>query len=142
MFTNGRSNPRALIQTSDETRRNVWLHIFGTDVLPVLHARPRWQAMQGRGFDVLAYDLALGELSDAQRQRFAGYLSRKYRTSYEMTLSELEAAVSWPIPAANVMVVEPAEQAPPLASLLSGFEQAAASLLRERRGLWARLAGV
>lgn len=148
MFTNGRSTsapgaaPGARIQTSDETRRNIWLHVFGTDTLPVLAATPRWQAMQGRGFDVLAFDLALSKLSDAQRQRFAGYLSRKYRTDYQAVLVELETAVSWPISAIDVNVVEPAEQAPPLASLLSGFEQAAARLLRERRGLWARLARV
>lgn len=118
MFTNGRSiHP---IQTTDEKRQAIWLHVFGTDTLPVLAAKPRWQAMQGRGFDVLAFDLALGELSDAQRQRFAGYLSRKYRMDYTATLAELETAVSWPVPAHNIVVFEPAEQASPLALLLSG----------------------
>ncbi len=119
MFTNGRSIH--LITTSDEKRQAIWLHVFGTDTLPVLASKPRWQAMQGRGFDVLAFDLALSELSTAQRQRFAGHLSRKYGRNYQATLIELETVVSWPIPAGmDVVVLEPAEQASPLALLLSG----------------------
>lgn len=118
MFTNGRSIH--LIQTTDERRQTIWQHVFGTDTLPVLASKPRWQAMQGRGVDVLAFDLALGELSGPQRQRFAGYLSRKYRMDYTATLAELETAVSWPIPAGNIVVLEPAEQSSPLALLLSG----------------------
>lgn len=138
MSTNGRSI--TFIQTSDEKRRQTWLHIFGSESLPVIGEHPRWQEQQGRAFPVLAYDLALSELSEAQRQRFAGYLSRKYRTDYQAMLIELETAVSWPIKASfDIRVVEPAEQMP-LASLLSGWERTTAYLLRERRGLWARLA--
>ena len=119
MFTNGRSI--YLIATSDEKRQAIWQHVFGTGTLPVLAAKPRWQAMQGREFDVLAFDLALSELSGPQRQRFAGYLSRKYQMDYALVLNELETAVSWPIPAGtDIVVLEPAEQVSPLALLLSG----------------------
>lgn len=118
MFTNSRSIH--LITTSDEKRQAIWLHLFGTDALPVLAAKPRWQE-QGGAFPVLAYDLALSELTDPQRTRFAGYLSRKYRMDYTATLTELETAVSWPIPAGiDIQVMEPAEQTTPLASLLFG----------------------
>lgn len=141
MFTNGRSIH--LIQTTDERRQAIWQHVFGTDALPVLAAKPRWQAMQGRGFDVLAFDLALSELSTAQRQRFAGYLCRKYRMDYTAALAELETAVSWPVPAgSDIVVLEPAEQASPLALLLSDWDRVTGRLLRERRGLWQRLAKV
>jgi len=121
MFTNGRSTsaPGAFIRTSDKRRQNVWLHVFGTDTLPVLASKPRWQAIQGKTFDMLAYDLAMGELTPAQRARFAGYLSRKYRMEYAAILAELETAVSWPIKSTfDVKVVEPAEETSPLASLL------------------------
>ena len=143
MTTNGRSATPHHITTSDETRRARWLHLFGADHLPVYAAKPRWQpGQQGGGFDVLAYDLALGELSDAQRQRFAGYLSRKHRVDYMATLTELETAVSWPIKAStDVMVVEPAAQLP-LASLLPAWDRVAGMMLRHKRGLWRRLAGV
>ena len=118
MFTNGRSIH--LISTTDEKRQTIWLHVFGADTLPIVGHKPRWQVMQGRGVEVLAYDLALSELSDAQRQRFAGYLSRKYGRNYQVTLTELETAVSWPIKASfDIQVLEPAEQMSPLASLLS-----------------------
>jgi len=145
MFTNGRSTraPGAHIQTTDEKRQAIWSHVFGTDTLPVLAAKPRWQAMQGRGFDVLAFDLALSELSVAQRTRFAGYLSRKYRMDYVAALNELETAVSWPIPAgADIVVLEPAEQASPLALLLSDWDRVTDQILREHRSLWRRLARV
>jgi hypothetical protein len=121
MFTNGRSTSPAghLIQTTDEKRQATWLHVFGTDTLPVLAATPRWQEQQGRAFPVLAYDLALGQLSDAQRARFAGYLSKKYRMDYTAVLNELETAVSWPIKASfDIQVLEPAEEQAPLAFLL------------------------
>jgi hypothetical protein len=131
-----------MIQTSDEKRRSIWLHVFGADTLPVLAAKPRWQAMQGRGHDVLAYDLALSELSEAQRQRFAGHLSQKYGMDYTAALNELGTAVSWPIKASiDVMVVEPAVQLP-LASLLPAWDRVAGMILRHKRGLWERLARV
>lgn len=122
MFTNGRST--YLIQTTDERRQAIWLHVFGTDTLPVLAAKPRFQEQQGRAFPVLAYDLALCELSDAQLARFAGHLHRKYRMDYTTTLNELQTAVSWPIPAGmDIVVLEPAEQTLTLASLLSGIRK-------------------
>ncbi len=118
MFTNGRSIHH--ITTSDEKRQTVWLHVFGAAELPIVGDKPRWQVMQGRSFDVLAYDLALNHLSEAQRTRFAGYLSRKYRLNYTETLAELNGRISWPIPAGiDIQVLEPAEQTTPLASLLS-----------------------
>ena len=138
MFTNGRSIH--LIQTTDERRQTIWQHVFGIDALPVMAAKPRWQAMQGRAFDTLAYDLAVSELTAAQRQRFAGYLSRKYGRNYQATLIELETAVSWPIKASfDIQVLEPAEQASPLVSL---FGNVATRLLRQRAPLWRRLARV
>lgn len=141
MFTNGRSI--YLIQTTDERRQTIWQHVFGTDALPVLAAKPRWQEQQGRGFPVLAFDLALSELSDAQRARFAGYLCRKYRKDYTATLNELETAVSWPIPAGtDIIVLEPAEQVSSLALLLSDWDRVTDLVMREHRGLWRRLAGV
>ena len=117
MFTNGRSEPLFHITTSDDKRRQIWLHLFATDTLPVIGPKPRWQEQQGGAG--LAFDLALGNLSQMQRARFAGYLSRKYRVDYPTTLSELETAVSWPIPAGiDIQVLEPAEQSFPLAPLL------------------------
>ena len=141
MLTNGRSTsaPGAFIRTSDKRRQNVWLHVFGTDTLPVLASKPRWQAMQGKTFDMLAYDLALGQLSASRLARFAGYLSRKYRMDYQATLMELETAVSWPIRAgADIEVVEPAEQSAPLASLLFGLVRIATE---QKLGLNAQLIG-
>jgi hypothetical protein len=141
MFTNGRSIH--LIQTTDEKRQATWLHVFGTDTLPVLAATPRWQEQQGRAFSVLAFDLALGELSEPQRQRFAGYLSKKYRMDYAAVLNELETAVSWPIKASfDIQVLEPAGEQMPLASLLPGWNRITERLLRERGALWRRLAKV
>ena len=122
MFTNGRSI--YLISTSDEKRQAIWQHVFGMAELPVLAAKPRFQEQQGRAFPVLAYDLALCELSDAQLARFAGHLHRKYRLNYQATLAELQTAVSWPIPAGtDIQVLEPAEQTLTLASLLSGIRK-------------------
>lgn len=119
MSTNGRSIH--LIATSDEKRQAIWLHVFGAVELPIVGDKPRWQVMQGRPFDVLAYDLALNHLTEAQRTRFAGYLSRKYRLNYTETLAELNGRISWPIAAGiDIQVLEPAEQPTPLASLLSG----------------------
>lgn len=89
----------------------------------MLAAAPRLQAMQGREVEVLAYDLALSRLTEAQRQRFAGYLSRKYRMDYAAALVELQTAISWPIEASiDVSVVEPAAERP-LASLLEVWRE-------------------
>lgn len=133
MFTNGRST--YYIRTEDEKRQTTWLHVFGIDALPVLHDTPRAQAMQvaGRGSaELLAYDLALSELSAAQRARFAGYLSRKYGRNYAATRAELETAVSWPIPASSdICIVEPAEQGAYPAPLAPSF-------IDQLRLLWPR----
>jgi hypothetical protein len=140
MSTNGRSNaPQAHITTSDEKRRERWLYLFGRDTLPVLAAEPRWEE-QGGAFPVLVYDLALSQLTDAQIARFAGYLSRKYRTDYAHKLAELNGRVSYPIKASiDIQVLEPAEQTPSLASL---FGDVAGRLLRRHAPLWRRLARV
>lgn len=150
MNTNGRSTaPQAHISTSDERRRQLWQHLFGTDTLPVCSAEPRWQELPGRAFPVLAYDLALRDLSQAQRNRFAGYVARKYGRAYEDTLAEMETAVSFPIKADNVYVVEPAEQNTPLALPFLDptpdrrtWGGVVSSLLRERASLWRSLARV
>ncbi len=106
------------ITTSNEKRRGRWLHLFGRDTLPVLHDEPRW-AEQGGAFPVLVYDLMLSQLTEAQIARFAGYLSRKYRTDYTDKLAELNGRVSYPIKATfDIQVVEPAEQMPLASSFL------------------------
>ena len=140
MNTNGRSTPNGhFITTSDEKRRARWLHLFGRDTLPVLHDEPRWEE-QGGAFPVLVYDLALSQLTEAQIARFAGYLSRKYRTEYSDKLAELNGRVSYPVKASyDIQVVEPAEQTPSPASL---FGDVVGRLLRRRVPLWRRLAGV
>lgn len=144
MFTNGRSTgaSQAQITTSDQRRAALWERIFGTNVLPVVHGQPRWQVQQGRGFEVLGYDLDTTRLSQWQRARFASHLSRVEKRPYADTIAEINSGKPYMIKASHdIQVLEPAEQMP-LASLLPGFEQAAARLLRKRRDLWRRLAGV
>lgn len=143
MLTNGRStsaNGAHQITTRDERRAALWDHVFGTAILPVLHDAPRWQAVQGRGYDVLAYDLDTSCLSAHQRARFASHLARVGRRPYLECVAEVNSGRTYPIKASyDIQVLEPAEQTPPLASL---FNEAASRLLQRRAPLWRRLARV
>lgn len=138
MNTNGRSTLYEVTTTS-ERRAALWEHIFGTDVLPVLHHAPRWQ-VQGRGVEVRAYDLDTSRLTAWQRARFASHLARIERRPYLETIAEVNSGQTYPIKASiDIEILEPAEQAShaPLASLFGGV---AARLLRQRAPLWRRLA--
>ena len=95
---------RYCVTTSDERRQSIWLALFGTDTLPVLHRRARWQDVNGR--NVYAYDLDLGRLSQAQRNGFAGYIARRTRRNYVRDVKpEIDNKPAYPIPAANCQAI-------------------------------------
>lgn len=87
------------VTTSDPNRRARWLAIFGTDRLPVLSAKPRWQVGRGefRETEFYAYDLAVAGLHWMAAQRAADKLG--------MTTDELARL---PIKAGADIVVETA----------------------------------
>ena len=100
----------------------MWDRVFGTDHLPVMHPAPRWQVVQGRAFEVLAYDLDTSRLTEWQRIRFADHLARLSKRPFAAALREINSGALYPIRASfDIQVVEPAEQASPLASLLRGL---------------------
>lgn len=100
----------AAITTSDAQRARLWLHIFGSDTLPVLAPRARFQEHPGHPHGLLAYDLDLRALRPAQRQRFAGYIHRRYNIDYTLALAEVDGATAWPIKAGpDIVVLQPEE---------------------------------
>ena len=114
MNTNGRS----LLTTTDRRRAALWEKIFGSDTLPVMHAAPRWQHMQGRGNEVLAYDLDTSRLTAMQRARFASHLAKVSGRPYSAAHAEIDNGSTYPIQSSNdIRIIEPAVQRP-LASLL------------------------
>ena len=114
MNTNGRS----LITTTDSRRAALWEKIFGSDTLPIVHAAPRLQHMQGRGSEVLAYDLDTSRLTAMQRARFASHLARVSGRPYEAAYAEIDNGASYPIQSSSdIRIIEPAVKMP-LASLL------------------------
>lgn len=64
------------VTTTDRRRRERWQAIFGTDQLPVLSAKPRWQVGRGefRETEFYAYDLAVAGLHWMAAQRAADKL--------------------------------------------------------------------
>lgn len=94
------------ITTRDPRRRATWLRLFGSDRLPVLSGRARWQPGIVPGRDVLAYDLAVGRLSQGQRDRFAAYVARRTLRDYRDVKAEMDIAYAWPIRARGCSVVE------------------------------------
>lgn len=114
-------NGRFYVTTSDPRRLRTWQRVFGTDTLPVLSDRARFQAVPGRVGDMLAYDLDLAALLPWQRSRFAAYVARKYGWDYVTALAEVEGAVSWPIRyRTDLEIVQPTEQKRPSAVSLFG----------------------
>lgn len=106
------------ITTTNPQRAAQWEQIFATTHLPVLSDQPRAQQRMGQGKPILAYDLALNELHPWQRIRLAAYVSRRYRLDYDEVRMELKTAVSWPIAAADCVIVEEATESTPLPFLL------------------------
>ena len=96
MLTNTRSTH--LIRALDPHRATLWHHLFGTNQLPVKTAKPRWMWLEGQPYEVLAYDLDAGRLSDGQRARYAEYVSRKWKMPYEQARKQLD---NWPLKAAG-----------------------------------------
>jgi len=92
MDTNGRS---VYVRTSDERRRQLWLRVFGVDVLPVIGDAARVQEIRGQSLP--AYDLHLRALHPGQRARLAAHISRKYGRGYADVRTELDTATSWPL---------------------------------------------
>lgn len=95
-----------MITPTDDHRRATWLRIFGTEMLPVFAARPRFQFHDARKEEMLAYDLKLSELSEPQRYRFAAWLSKRYGINYSQAHRQVETNLSWPILATGCRVVE------------------------------------
>jgi len=64
------------VTTTDRRRRERWQAIFGTDRLPVLTGKPRWQVGRGefRETEYYAYDLAVAGLHWMAAQRAADKL--------------------------------------------------------------------
>ena len=64
------------VTTSDSQRRALWVRLFGTDRLPVVSGRPRWQVGRGefRETEFYAYDLAVAGLHWMAAQRAADKL--------------------------------------------------------------------
>ena len=102
-------NGRIFVSTTSQRRAQEWERIFGTDILPVLDARPRLQSIRNRS--VMAYDLDLAALHQGQIVRLAGHVSRKTNTPYPVALKNLQTAAGWPIEAADdVQITEAAEE--------------------------------
>ena len=118
MNMNGRSTLH-LITTTDSRRAKLWERIFGTDQLPIMHATPRLQHMQGKADEVLAYDLDASRLTEWQRIRFADHLARIGKRPFSLTIQEVNSGALYPIrDSFDIQVVEPAAQQQSLASLL------------------------
>ncbi len=103
MNRNGRSNQH-FITTTSQARAARWDRIFGADTLPVLHAQPRHQQMQGRGV-ILAYDLDMRALHPFARRRLAAHVARRTGRDYGDVWNGMKAAISWPIDAVDCAVV-------------------------------------
>lgn len=102
-------NGRIFVSTTSRVRSQEWERIFGTDILPVLDARPRLQSIRNR--PVMAFDLDLAALHQGQIARLAGHVSRKTRTPYPEALEMVRTAVAWPIEATeDVQITEAAEE--------------------------------
>lgn len=135
MYTNGRSIYH--LQTRDKTRAQKWQRLFGLDALPVLSNRARWQPLNN-GRMTYAFDLALSELSQAQRNAFSGYIARRTKRPYDQVKREMDTSTSWPLAAngCRVVVIESEEEAtaaPQLPPLLS-FGRSQAARLRLAAG--------
>jgi hypothetical protein len=68
------------IRTTDRKRENDWYSLFGKTVLPVKHARPRWQELPGGA--VMAYDLDSSRLSSGAIDAFAHRLAKRHKVSF------------------------------------------------------------
>lgn len=115
-------NGRFYVTTSDPRRRSTWQRVFGSDRLPVLAPRARFQALPGGSGETPAYDLDLRALLPAQRTRFAGYVARRYGIDYVTALAEVTGSTAWPIrDGPDVAVVQPEEASspPPAASIFA-----------------------
>lgn len=92
------------IMTTDPQRREKWLHLFGTDVLPVKQPAPRWRVERGafgRETEALGYDLDASRLHPMALIRFADYVSRK--TGHRHSTDDVDG---WLITAAGCAVVD------------------------------------
>lgn len=97
------------ITTTDARRAGHWQRLFGSERLPVLHGRARWQWVDGR--EVPAYDLDLSRLHTGQRDRLAGYVARRMGRPYGLVKMEIDNALSWPVTAAGCELVTEEETA-------------------------------
>lgn len=84
------------VTTHDHQRHAHWERVFGATRLPVKVGLPRWQVGVWQPGAILAYDLDAARLHWMQRQRFAGYVSR--RTGMSMA-DAMYAIDGWPIEA-------------------------------------------
>jgi len=105
-------NGRIFVSTTSQRRSQEWERVFGTDILPVLDARPRLQSIRNR--PVMAYDLNLAALHQGQLNRLAGHISRKTHTPYLVALEMVRTAVAWPVEATeDTYITEAAEEVNP-----------------------------
>lgn len=104
--TNGRS--AAFITTTDARRRTLWLRLFGTAVLPVLHPRPRWQWLPGHQYEALAYDLDVGALPGGAPDRLAAYVARRAGWPYDYARAAVQGG--WAITAVNCRLATESEK--------------------------------
>jgi len=98
-------NGQHFIKTTDGKQAKLWDDWFGTDSLPVLAPNPREQARRGGVIEV--YDIALMQLSEAQRNHFFAHVARDTRSDYETVKRELENSLhrSYPISADSCIVL-------------------------------------
>lgn len=104
MFANERST--AFVMTRNEQRAAKWLRLFGVDVLPVKHARPRWQSAPDRDKMMLAFDLDAARLNQWQVARFAGYIAKRSGIPF---VDAKHMVDGWPLEAAGCEAVSEAD---------------------------------
>lgn len=103
------------ITTDNERRLRHWDRLFGTDRLPVKHAKPRRQCIPGNG-EVLAYDLDVSRLHWMQVVRLADDIAKRSNgLTYDMAMSEIERG--WPVVADGCYVIEEVAEETAVSSL-------------------------
>lgn len=99
------------ITTKNGRQRSLWLHLFGTDILPVTSAFPQ-EVFYTDGRSQMVYTLDTAALGDHACRRLAAHLAaRRWGTTFENAMAEVRQG--WPINAADCqLVTEPLADAP------------------------------
>ncbi|MEZ4591809.1 MAG: hypothetical protein R3D55_11815 [Chloroflexota bacterium] len=87
------------ITTKNGRQRSLWLHLFGTDILPVTSAFPQ-EVFYTDGRSQMVYTLDTAALGDHACRRLAAHLAaRRWGTTFEIAMAEVRQG--WPINAAD-----------------------------------------